>query len=502
MSFNVSTRLNNLQQQINNIANKGLTNPLEQILDANSYMIKNVNIIDGGTNQVEIKTNNSGGVQIDNNTNIDADLTITGTLNCSSFNPPIAGTGVQTVTAGTNIDITGTTVDPIINVTGVVQTITAGTNITITGTATNPIITAAGGGTGTQNLTSVLQNGNDAGGNTIVNLNGLTTYNNVSIINGDPVGDSDLSSLTLQNASATYLVSCGSVVGDGIFRIQDNNSNSYVSVDAQNNVLTLGTSSSINTFENTVNATNYISGYQFKSLPTGDIALVVLSDKTDTKSYQQVYYSPSDTYAIQYYNGANPAKTIFEINGDKSVSIGDSTSTNPVVNVQGLIGSTLTQSRVFDGLFNNNIYTQYYRAIQSSGSEHNVNSSIYSFQLPVSTITNISFTFDFISFNISNAQAPHLFTYVWLDESLTTTYLTAENAFNWDCGVTPTFTSTVPVILNYTNPNGISTLYLRLGFSASTPPPNKYLAVTDMSFLITGYQSTIMNITPVLINDA
>jgi hypothetical protein len=502
MSFNVNTRLNNLQQQINNIANKGLTNPLEQVLDANSYMIRNVNIIDGGTNLVEIKTNNVQGIQLDNKTKVNDDLTVTGTLNCSSFNPPISGTGVQSVTAGTNIDITGTATAPIVNVTGVVQSVTAGTNVTITGTATNPIISASGGGGGSQNLAQVLENGNDAGGNTIVNLNGLTTYNNVSIINGDPVGDSDLSSLTLQNASATYLVSCGSVASDGIFRIQDNNNNAYVSVDAQNNVLTLGTPSSINTFENTVNATNYVSSYQFKSLPTGDIALVVLADKTDTKSYQQVYYSPSDTYAIQYYNGANPVKTIFEINGDKSVSIGDSTSTNPVVNVQGLVGSTLTQSRVFDGLFNNNIYTQYYRAIQSAGTQHNVNSSIYSFQFPVSTITNISFTFDFISFNISNAQVPNLFSYVWLDESLTTTYLTVNNAFSWNCGVYPTFVSTVPVILNYTNPNGISTLYLRLGFSATTPPPNKYLALTDMSFLITGYQSTIMNITPVLINDA
>lgn len=45
MSFNISTRLNNLQQQVNNIANTGLTNPLEQTLNANNYNIINANQI-------------------------------------------------------------------------------------------------------------------------------------------------------------------------------------------------------------------------------------------------------------------------------------------------------------------------------------------------------------------------------------------------------------------------------------------------------------------------
>jgi microcystin-dependent protein len=57
---------------------------------------------------------------------------------------PNAG-GVQTITAGSNVVLTGTAINPIINATeqaGGVATVTAGSNIVLTGTATNPIINA------------------------------------------------------------------------------------------------------------------------------------------------------------------------------------------------------------------------------------------------------------------------------------------------------------------------------------------------------------------------
>jgi hypothetical protein len=50
--------------------------------------------------------------------------------------------GVQTVSAGTNITVTGTSTDPVINNNGVL-TVTGGTNITVTGTANNPIINSS-----------------------------------------------------------------------------------------------------------------------------------------------------------------------------------------------------------------------------------------------------------------------------------------------------------------------------------------------------------------------
>jgi len=53
--------------------------------------------------------------------------------------------GVQSITAGTNISLTGTASNPIINSTaGGVSSITAGTNITIGGTPTVPVINATG----------------------------------------------------------------------------------------------------------------------------------------------------------------------------------------------------------------------------------------------------------------------------------------------------------------------------------------------------------------------
>lgn len=70
--------------------------------------------------------------------------------------------GVQTVSAGTNIIITGTATDPVINsVGGAVQTVNAGSNITITGTATNPIINASPSTTVNNSSGSVIINSYD-----------------------------------------------------------------------------------------------------------------------------------------------------------------------------------------------------------------------------------------------------------------------------------------------------------------------------------------------------
>jgi hypothetical protein len=56
-----------------------------------------------------------------------------------------AGT-VESVGAGSNVVLSGTSTDPVINVPGpFVRSITAGSNITITGTASVPIINAPGG---------------------------------------------------------------------------------------------------------------------------------------------------------------------------------------------------------------------------------------------------------------------------------------------------------------------------------------------------------------------
>ena len=94
MSFNVNTRLNNLQQQINTISNKGLTNPLTGPFDAAGYALNNINIINGGTKALELKTDNVGGIILDNPLYSTEDITTTSditvdTLHYKALDPPI-----------------------------------------------------------------------------------------------------------------------------------------------------------------------------------------------------------------------------------------------------------------------------------------------------------------------------------------------------------------------------------------------------------------------------
>lgn len=56
--------------------------------------------------------------------------------------PTVVNPSVQSVTAGSNVTITGTSANPVVNANGVVTSITAGSNITVTGTAAVPIISA------------------------------------------------------------------------------------------------------------------------------------------------------------------------------------------------------------------------------------------------------------------------------------------------------------------------------------------------------------------------
>ena len=113
MSWNISTRLNNLQQQVNNIANSGLTNPLEQILDANNYSLTNLNILNSGSNLLQLQSSNDGGITTNCDFTADGNITCQ-TLNYTELNPPInpngitfdlLGSNVSEITAG-NFDLT------------------------------------------------------------------------------------------------------------------------------------------------------------------------------------------------------------------------------------------------------------------------------------------------------------------------------------------------------------------------------------------------------------
>lgn len=89
------------------------------------------NITITGTASNPIISTTEGGV---NSITAGAGVVISGT----ATNPIITATGIQTLSAGSGISLTSGT-SPTISATGV-QSISAGTNTTITGTATNPII--------------------------------------------------------------------------------------------------------------------------------------------------------------------------------------------------------------------------------------------------------------------------------------------------------------------------------------------------------------------------
>ena len=92
MSWNITTRLNNLELKVNTIANTGLTNPLEQQLNANSYNMINLNTLNANSNVLKLQSNNIGGIETNCNVTVGGNLTCD-TLNYTSLNPPIQGGG-------------------------------------------------------------------------------------------------------------------------------------------------------------------------------------------------------------------------------------------------------------------------------------------------------------------------------------------------------------------------------------------------------------------------
>jgi hypothetical protein len=80
MSFNLATKINNLQVQVNNIANKGLTNPLEQIMNANSYALTNLSVLNGNANTLNLQSSSDDGIQTN------CDITVGGNLTCNTLN--------------------------------------------------------------------------------------------------------------------------------------------------------------------------------------------------------------------------------------------------------------------------------------------------------------------------------------------------------------------------------------------------------------------------------
>lgn len=158
MSWNIITRLNNLQQQVNNIANTGLTNPLEETLNANSFNMINLDTLDANANILKLQSSNVGGIQTNCKLDVDGEVTCT-TLNYTTLNPPITGGGEnleQTLTNG--------------NDAGGLNMVNLGsvTLSTLNYTTLNPPIAPGG-----ENLEQTLTNGDTANELNIINVGTL-----------------------------------------------------------------------------------------------------------------------------------------------------------------------------------------------------------------------------------------------------------------------------------------------------------------------------------------
>ncbi len=196
MSFNVSTRLNNLSLQVQQLTASSVANPLTSNLNCASKDIINIDtlssssglplILDAGSNQVSVNSamqinnqlnivnstvNNSlvvadssggdtscfvvdasgnVGVKVNPVTALTSDFTVnggvsvSGDISCTNIN---ASNVVNSVSVGSSgLSISGTAQNPTINNTGVTQ-LTAGTGITLSGSTGNVTISAPATGT-------------------------------------------------------------------------------------------------------------------------------------------------------------------------------------------------------------------------------------------------------------------------------------------------------------------------------------------------------------------
>lgn len=157
MSWNISARLNNLQREIDSISNTGLTNPLQQILNANKYSITGAGSISSdATLPLTLVGNSAGGIilnnkasvpslivgtagAITNNLTVNGNATFTGTITAAG-----GGIGVESVSVGTGIAISGNNSNPVLTNSGEVKQITAGTGCAVVTTSTQKIINNTG----------------------------------------------------------------------------------------------------------------------------------------------------------------------------------------------------------------------------------------------------------------------------------------------------------------------------------------------------------------------
>lgn len=269
MSWNISLRLNNIEQQIKNITNEGLLNPLQENIIGNGYDIVNIKNItsveDGSINTSSIFTDT-----------LAINSTGTGALSCSG-------------------DINCENIDVVENIS--CSTITAGT---VNYTTLNPPV-----GGGTQNLEQVLTQGNSAGGYSIQNLGNVNINSGDLIItDGNNIGQDTQAYISLNNISEVpfYLV-YGDAQGltNQKFRLLDT-SQEYLKI--QNTGTTTTTLSSQKLLRN-LNSSNPANqtGYILDSLNTPPMYKQIFNDVDHTLTQIFTSGTPSWIFGNNLYTG-------------------------------------------------------------------------------------------------------------------------------------------------------------------------------------------------------
>lgn len=453
MSFNISTRLNNLQQQINNIANKGLTNPLEQILDANNYTLTNLNILDGGANKIEIKTNNVDGVVIDNDTLINGNLTVD-ILNYTSLNPPV-------------------------------------------------------GGGGSQNLQQTLTNGNDAGELDIINVKNITSKGEINTtdnifcnqLNVQFTGNSAIScsgQIVCENLDCANNIFCGELSAN-IVR--------YTTLDPPitgsgnlETVLTAGNNANDIGIDNlgTINITSgHINIANYDALGEDTQAYISLNN-ISTVPFYLTYGDPQGT--------TNQKFRLMDSN-EEYINITNSGTTITTISAELLLrkknSSNISSNTgyILDSLYNTPMYRQIFSNLNQSITFNNTQASSYIFGVNIYTGDSTN------NYGINCAEI--LFSYLQINFTSDDPFLAPNNcqlyisnspnaSFDPDKGnriifsvvdnaqdqPNYTFTSSVPIIFYFQNDTQFSEIYLNI---AIQDEQTYYINITNTNMMVSGY---------------
>lgn len=269
MSWNISLRLNNIEQQIKNIQNDGLLNPLQENIVGNGYdivNIKNITSVDGGS------------------VNTDAVFTDTLTVN-STGQSAIACSG----------DINCENIDVVENIS--CTTITAGT---VNYTSLNPPVAG-----GTPNLEQVLTQNNNAND---IGINNLGTVNITSgdliITDGNNIGQDTQAYVSLNNISEVpFYLAYGDSQGltNQKFRLLDS-TQEYLKITNTGTTITTLSSQKLLRNLNSSNPANQ-TGYILDSLNNPPMYKQIFNDVDHTLTQNFTSGTPSWLFGNNLYTG-------------------------------------------------------------------------------------------------------------------------------------------------------------------------------------------------------